>query len=140
MRAALALITVLTLGCLGEASVTYQGTVTEGPAPGHRFDSAPNPTGAPAVAGATVELIVDGRPGPSVVTAPDGSFPELEQVFGGFAGKTTRILVRATAPDGRVVTYETDYESTSDPTIANRYCNPACPPVFLNLQVGPRVE
>ena len=135
---ALALLGALCMGCIGEASVSYQGTVTEGAGPGHRFDIAPNPDDAPPIAGATVELVVDGRRGPSVVTGPDGSFPEIEQVFGGFVGATTPILVRATTLDGRVVTYETVYETTSDPTLAQRYCQPACPPIFLNLQVGPR--
>jgi hypothetical protein len=133
-----ALAAALCMSCIGEASVSYQGTVTEGAAPAHRFDLAPNPTGATPIADATVELVVDGRRGPAVVTGPDGSFAEIEQVFGGFAGATTPIVVRATTRDGRVVTYTTVYETTSDPTLARRFCQPPCPPVFLNLSVGPR--
>lgn len=124
-------------GCVGEASVSYQGTVTEGAVSGHAFDDAPNPTAASPIAGATVELCVDRCPGESVTTAADGAFAELEQVFGGFAGGDTRIIVRATAPDGRAVTYEVIYEDTSDPTIANPSCERPCPPVFLNLRLAP---
>src|SRR5262245_32805019 len=130
-------ITLVSLGCVGEASVSYQGTVTEGSASGHSFDHTPNPSGASPIAGATVELCVNRCPGETVTTAADGSFPELEQVFPGFIWSDTRIIVRATAPDGRTVAYETIYEDTSDPTVANPYPEQHVPPVYLNLRIGP---
>ncbi len=87
---------------------------------GHAFDDAPNPTAASPIAGATVELCVDRCPGESVTTAADGAFAELKQVFGGFAGGDTRIIVRATAPDGRAVTYEVVPELADGPVAAGR--------------------
>src|SRR5262249_57688072 len=77
--------TAVSLGCVGEASVSYQGTVTEGAASGHSFDDAPNPACAPAIAGATVELCIDGCRGlRPVTTAADGSFPEIRGDFSRF--------------------------------------------------------
>lgn len=123
-------VVTLATGCVGEAEVSYHGTVTEGTSSGYSFDAKPNPRGAKPVAGAKVELCIDQCPGRTVTTAADGSFPVLTRVFGGFIGHLTHIIVRATAPDGRSVTYETTYEKTSDPTMANRS-------TYLNLRIGP---
>ena len=128
----------LGFGCAGEAAVSYQGTVTEGTETGYSFDNAPNPSGATPIPGATVVVCIDGCKGNerSVTTSADGSYPELTTTFGGISGDTT-IAVQATTLDGRVVAYETVYEDTEDPTVANPSCETPCPPVYLNLQVAP---
>ncbi len=120
--------------CVGEASVSYQGSVSEGDADDHGFSTAPG-EGIP-VSGATVELCLDQCGDPETTDAA-GRYPEIEAVFGGFVGSDTQIEVRVTAPDGRQVSYTTTYENTDDPTVANRYCDPPCPAIYLNFTLAP---
>ena len=127
---------VLVAGCVGEAAVSYQGTVTEGPVAGYEFATVANPTGGAPVAGATVQLCVDDRCGAPQTVDSTGAYGELEQVFGGFAGHDTRITVTASAADRRVE-YTTIYEDTSDPTVANGSCSTPCPSRYLSFVLAP---
>ena len=123
-------------GCVGEAVVSYQGSVTAGATSGYRFSPTPNPSGAAPISGATVELCLGECDGQKVaITDANGHFEEISATFGGVTAK--RISIRATAPDGRTFAYETAYEETTDPTVANPSCEQTCPPVFLNLQIAP---
>lgn len=129
--AALAAAPLVLAGCVGEAEVSFQGTVVEGAAASHAFEPAPA-SGTP-IAGAAVALCFHACGAP-VLTAADGSYPELAAVFGGFVGVDTHIAVRVTAPDGRTAEYATVFEHTDDPLIANPSCDGGpCPPVFLNF-------
>ena len=124
--------------CLGEASVSYQGTVTEGAQSEYSFDEQPNPSGGAPVVGATVALCVDGCNGneKTVTTSDDGSYAEIDTVFGGSLDDKI-ITLQVSTQNGRVVSYKTVYSDTEDPTIANPSCEDPCPPVYLNFTVAP---
>jgi hypothetical protein len=136
LAASLALVAAFALaaGCVGEASVSFQGRVVEGPVTGHAFENVPA-NGVP-IEGAEVALCLVSC-GEPVLTAADGSYPEIRTVFGGFAGSDTHIAVRVTAPDGRTAEYATIYERSDDPLVANPSCEDGCPPVFLNFTLAP---
>ena len=134
-HAPLAALAALAAGCLGEASVSFQGTVVEGPITGYAFESAPA-TGVP-IASAAVALCLASC-GEPVLTGADGRYPEIAMVFAGFlGGGDTHIAVRVTAADGRTAEYATVYEDSDDPLIANPSCEDGCPPVFLNFTLAP---
>lgn len=102
--------------CLGEAEVVYEGAVVEGDATGSRFVSASERAEGVPIAGATVELIVQGRTGESATTDASGAYGPLEQVFGGFVGVDDTIEVKVTTGDGRTFSYTANYDDTTDPT------------------------
>jgi hypothetical protein len=126
---------VLAAGCVGEASVSYQGSVIEGPFSMSAFEDAPA-VGTP-IEGALVELCIAPDCSRSTSTDASGLFREMDLVFGGSVGDDTTIEVRVTAPDGRAFTYRTIYEDTNDPTVANPSCETPCPPVYLNFTLAP---
>jgi hypothetical protein len=126
---------VLLAACVGEAEVSYRGSVIEGPITGHAFDAAPA-AGTPVV-GATVALCFVATcspPAASTLTAADGSYAQIDAVFGGFVGVDTHIEVRVVALDGRTASYAVTYENTTDPTNATPE-NGA--PVFLDFSLAP---
>ncbi len=123
-------------GCVGEAGVSYQGTVVEGPVDGYQFATERGAQQAP-IAGARVALVVDGDERTNALTDASGSYPLLEAVFGGFVGHDTSIEVRVAAPDGRALVYSTIYEDTDDPTYSERSCEEPCPTIYLNFALGP---
>lgn len=137
---ALALALALTLGAsaCGEAGVQYQGVVIEDEKEARRwFDTAPA-VGTP-VPGAVVELcLYDGCAASLVYTDENGAYETDLIIFAGTLWSETRIEVRVTAPDGRVASYVTVYEETTDPTQIEEYCDEEeCPQHFLNFQLGP---
>lgn len=105
-RAFLVLGPFLVVGCVGEASVRYLGTVSIAPsASGYSFDVSPNPEGLKPIPSASVALCVCTQPcecdqNPRVVATTDerGRFRTEEVVFPGFIGTKTYIALRVTAP------------------------------------------
>jgi hypothetical protein len=123
------------VGCVGEAQVTYKGTVlaAEGD-PGYSFDAEPNPDGLLPIAGATVGLCVTCDASPyaqMAVSAADGSWGPIAQVFGGFIGVDSEIRVTVQADRFETFTYNAVYENTKEPTNAEQNLN-------VRLRAAPR--
>lgn len=113
------------LGCVGEASVTYKGTVSvaKGEA-GYTFDEEPNPEGLAPISGATISLCTDCESPKShdLVSIEDGSWGPIEQVFGGgFSDTTIRVFVKAKGFED--FEYSATYETTNEPTDGEKYLN-----------------
>ncbi len=119
---------MLVAACVGEGFVEYEGTVLEGRQAGHSFDPAPNPGGLPPVIGATVSLRVcsgscSGDEAAQFATSgPDGAWGPVDLAFG--AGVSDHeIRIDVAAPGFAPYTYRTVYETTDDPTVAERFLN-----------------
>jgi hypothetical protein len=127
-------------GCVGEASVSYQGSVNEGDTNHLGFSSRPG-EGTP-IPGATVTLLFGDNRVEDAATDANGLYAEIEGVFGGFVGVDTEVEVLVRTLDGRESSYTTVYEDTDDPTIANAACSElddptSCRRTYLNFVLAP---
>jgi hypothetical protein len=106
-------------GCVGEASVVYKGSVTEAAGEAFStFDAEPNPDGRPPIAGAVVTLCADCDASPyheTAVSAADGTWGPVEQVFGGMIGRSETIRLDVNADGMDAFVYQVVFEDTTDP-------------------------
>ncbi|MGI5865566.1 MAG: hypothetical protein ACOX6T_26385 [Myxococcales bacterium] len=123
------LAALVAAGCVGEASVTYKGSVVAagGEPRGHSFDDTMNPRGGEPIAGAEVKLCVSlgecSGEGVTARSASDGSWGPIDTVFGGFIGSDNYIEIQATAPGYEPYTYRVNYSETEDPTNGEAFLN-----------------
>lgn len=119
------------LGCVGEASVYYEGFVIvgEGEESTYYFDED-EPDGSQPLPRAGVYLEVDGakscsqldrRSAQLMMTDEEGGFKSKEVVFGGFVGSRTRILICVEVDGYAPFEYSVDYEKTNDPTHGSEF-------------------
>lgn len=135
--AVLAGLVAAALSCVGEADVSYKGSVTAGDVMRHSFSAQVNPLKKPPISGAVVSLFLNRSEsceslpvngGIQVRTNEDGEFRELGTIFGGGCETETPITICVRAKGYNTYTYSTTYESTSDPTGATE---------FLNVELSP---
>jgi hypothetical protein len=125
VRVVVALTGFFVFGCVGEASVTYKGTVTRSPVKsGYTFDDEPNPAGLQPIAGAAISLCACESPSSHDATSNNnGRWGPIDTIFGGFIGVDTPIRVKVHAKGFEDLVYKTTYESTNDPTNRDEFLN-----------------
>jgi len=136
MMMTLAAVAILP-ACAIDETVSYRGKVVEhGNASAFKFSTDPSdPVGTP-ISNATVVLVVNGNL-TSTRTDTFGGYGPISQTFQQDLSNDDDdfIQVIVTAPDGRTLTYQTDYEMTPDPTVAQPDCD-SCSPNFLDFTLA----
>jgi hypothetical protein len=125
-RVAVSYVSIGCVACVGEAAVSYKGTVaiSDGD-PGYSFDADPNPAALTPIAGASVALCVDCEASQSPNRASSdamGNWGPLSQVFGGKVAGDNEIQLSVHAEGFNEFRYTAVYPS-SEPTSGVRFLN-----------------
>jgi hypothetical protein len=111
-----------TLGCGGEGTVTYRGTVTEAKQGGYGFRDQPNVANFPPIEGVRVS-VCDGD-GCRDVSDANGAWGPISLSFAPTVfGDERRVEVRFEADGFEPYSYVAQYGETADPSDGEKYLN-----------------
>jgi hypothetical protein len=131
---------LLVVGCFGEATIAYKGTVTAADVAGHSFDDQPNPDARKPVEGARVTLYVTDSSencsqrrsrepqqppadATSKLTSHVGAFEFSSITFTGTSFVDEHVMICVEHRDFESYQYRVVYQSTKDPRYGEKFLN-----------------